>query len=197
VTREETQARIVGAAFRSLVDGGYHDTTIRDIADQAGMATGLAHYYFDNKDDLLLAALEFGCPMADLDLEGVSAVDQARLGFAAEKHGQIWNQDSYKLVFDMVGVGMHNPKMRAKIGSFLKDRREFITRITEAVMQEAPRRPRASAEAIGAAIWGAFLGIALQRLIDPDFDGDAALDALEEMTDSLASVPRGTAKEEK
>jgi AcrR family transcriptional regulator len=135
--------------------------------------------------------------MAELDLEGVPATAQAKLGFAAEKHGQIWNQDTYKLVFDMAGVGMHNPKMREKIGSFLQDRREFITRITDAVMREAPRRPRASAEAISAAIWGAFLGIALQRLIDPNFDGDAALDALEEMTDSLASAPRRATKEEK
>jgi AcrR family transcriptional regulator len=180
----------VDAAFQALVEGGYHDTTIKDIADQAGMATGLAHYYFNNKEDLMIAALELGCPMTDVELEGLSGVQQAELGFAAEKHGQIWNSDAYKLVFDMAGAGMHNPKITEKIRLFLNNRRTFITQITEAVMSEAPARPRASSEAIGAAIWGAFLGIALQRLIDPDFDGDAAIDALAEMATAMASAPR-------
>ncbi|MGB2940326.1 MAG: helix-turn-helix domain-containing protein [Candidatus Dormiibacterota bacterium] len=190
MTREETRARIVDAAFRSLVDGGYHDTTIKDIADEAGIATGLAHYYFDNKDDLLLAALERGCPMADIDLSGMSGLEQAELGFAAEKQGQIWNQDAYKLVFDMVGAAMSNPKISERIRLYLGTRREFITEITEAVMKEAPERPRASSAAIGGAIWSAFLGVALQRLIDPDFDGDAAIDALQEMAGALAGAPR-------
>src|SRR5438309_3846083 len=46
VTREETQTRIVDAAFRTMVEEGYHDTTIKDIAGRAGLATGLAHSYF-------------------------------------------------------------------------------------------------------------------------------------------------------
>jgi AcrR family transcriptional regulator len=190
MTREDTRARIVDAAFQALVEGGYHETTIKDIADQAGMATGLAHYYFDNKVDLMIAALERGCPMNDIDLEGMSGLQQAELGFAAEKHGQLWNSDAYKLVFDMVGAGMHNSKISEKLRLFLDNRRALIIKITDAVMKEAPRRPRATSEAIGSAIWGAFLGISLQRLIDPDFDGDAAIDALAEMAANLATAKR-------
>ena len=190
VTREGTRARIVDAAFQALVDGGYRDTTIKDIADQAGMATGLAHYYFDNKDVLLLAALEFGCPMKEIDLTGMSGLEQAQLGFAAEKQGQVWNRDAYKLVFDMAGVAMHNSKMRDKIREFLEARRAFISEISDAVMKDAPRPPQSSSEAIGAAIWAGFLGIAMQRLIDPKFDGDAAIDALQEMATALATAPQ-------
>ena len=189
MTREETQSRIVDAAFRTLVEEGYHETTMKDIASRAGLATGLAHYYFETKDDLLLAALERGCPMADLDLEGVPALDQARLGFAAEKEWQIWNRDAYKLIFDMVGMAMHNPRMAEKIRTFLSSRRVLVEQITEAVVKDAENPPRSAPDAIGAAIWGAFLGIALQRLIDPGFDGDAALDALAEMAITSAMSP--------
>ena len=189
MTREETQSRIVDAAFRTLVEEGYHETTMKDIASRAGLATGLAHYYFETKDDLLLAALERGCPMADLDLEGVPALDQARLGFAAEKEWQVWNRDAYKLIFDMVGMAMHNPRMAEKIRTFLSSRRALVEQITEAVVEEAESPPRSAPNAIGAAIWGAFLGIALQRLIDPGFDGDAALDALAEMAITSAMSP--------
>ena len=42
MTRAETQTRIVDAAFRTLVEEGYHETTMKDIAGRAGLATGLA-----------------------------------------------------------------------------------------------------------------------------------------------------------
>jgi AcrR family transcriptional regulator len=196
MTRQETRTRIVEAAMRSLVDSGYHDTTIKDIASEAGIAVGLAHYYFDNKDDLLVAALELGCPMTDIDLEGMPGLEQAKLGFAAEKQGQISNRETYRLVFGMVGAGMHNPKISEKIRLYLENRRALITGITEAVMSEAPSRPKAGSDAVGAAIWGGFLGIAMQRLLDPDFDGDGALDALAEMATSLASAPRRSSQED-
>ncbi|TME20883.1 MAG: TetR family transcriptional regulator, partial [Chloroflexi bacterium] len=111
MTRAETQTRIVDAAFRTLVEEGYHETTMKDIAGRAGLATGLAHYYFESKDDLLLAALELGCPLNDIQLEGLPGLEQAKVGFAAEREGQIWNLDAYKLIFDMVGAGMHNPRI--------------------------------------------------------------------------------------
>lgn len=181
VTKEETQTRIVDAAFRTLVEHGYHDTTMKDIAGRAGLATGLAHYYFRSKDDLLIAALEHGCPLAQFDLEGLSGIDQARLGFAAEKQWQIWNRDAYTLIFDMVGAATHKPEINERLRSFLDDRRQLVTQISGAVLAGSDAPPSSSAKAIGAAIWGAFMGIALQRLLDPEFDGDAALDALEEM----------------
>ena len=188
MTREDTQTKILDAAFQSLADEGYRDTTMKEIAGRAGLATGLAHYYFDSKDDLLLAALVHGCPVAELDLAGLSGLDQARLGFAAEKRWQIWNRDAYKVIFDMVGIGMHDPKVAEKIRGFLNERRDIVAGISRQVLADGANPAGLNAEAIGAAIWGAFLGIALQRLIDPEFDGDAALDALELMAMTSAAI---------
>lgn len=191
MTREETQTKILDAAFQSLADDGYRDTTMKEIAGRAGMATGLAHYYFESKEDLLLAALEHGCPVAKLDLAGMPGLEQARVGFAAEKQWQVWNRDAYKVIFDMVGIGMHDPKVAEKIRGFLRERRDIVTRISEAVLADSANPAGLRPEAIGAAIWGAFLGIALQRLIEPDFDGDAALDALQLMALTSAAALAG------
>lgn len=191
MTREETQTKILDAAFQSLADDGYRDTTMKEIAGRAGMATGLAHYYFESKEDLLLAALEHGCPVAKLDLAGMPGLEQAKVGFAAEKQWQVWNRDAYKVIFDMVGIGMHDPKVAEKIRGFLRERRDIVTRISEAVLADSANPAGLRPEAIGAAIWGAFLGIALQRLIEPDFDGDAALDALQLMALTSAAALAG------
>jgi hypothetical protein len=55
-----------------------------------------------------------------------------------------------------------------------------------------PDPPNASADAIAAAMWGSLHGIYLQKLMDPVFDADAAIDALSEMAIAFATRPRLT-----
>src|SRR5205085_6355468 len=69
MTRAETQTRIVDAAFRTLVEEGYHETTMKNIAGRAALATGLATNYFEGKDNLPLAPLDLGCPLTATQLE--------------------------------------------------------------------------------------------------------------------------------
>jgi AcrR family transcriptional regulator len=52
---EETRARILNAAMDLFRRKGFAETTMREIAAEAGMATGAAYYYFDSKDAIVLA----------------------------------------------------------------------------------------------------------------------------------------------
>lgn len=54
----ETRDRILAAALRLFKKKGFADTTMRDIAQEAGVATGAAYYYFDSKDKLVAAFYE-------------------------------------------------------------------------------------------------------------------------------------------
>ncbi|OHD66976.1 MAG: hypothetical protein A2176_15990 [Spirochaetes bacterium RBG_13_51_14] len=48
------RAQLTRAAYKVVGQKGYYDFTVRDIAREAGLSTGLIHYYFKNKEDLLL-----------------------------------------------------------------------------------------------------------------------------------------------
>jgi AcrR family transcriptional regulator len=52
---EETRERIVDAALQLFRDRGFDQTTMRDIAAEAGVATGAAYYYFRSKEELVMA----------------------------------------------------------------------------------------------------------------------------------------------
>ena len=52
---DETRARILGAAMDLFRRRGFEETTMREIAGEAGVATGAAYYYFDSKDAIVLA----------------------------------------------------------------------------------------------------------------------------------------------
>ena len=52
---EETRERIVDAALRLFRERGFDETTMRDVAAEAGVATGAAYYYFRSKEELVMA----------------------------------------------------------------------------------------------------------------------------------------------
>jgi AcrR family transcriptional regulator len=52
---DETRARILSAAIDLFRRNGFAQTTMRDIAAEAGVALGAAYYYFDSKDAIVLA----------------------------------------------------------------------------------------------------------------------------------------------
>jgi AcrR family transcriptional regulator len=52
---EETRNRILDAALRLFRERGFEQTTMRDVAAEAGVATGAAYYYYRSKQDLVMA----------------------------------------------------------------------------------------------------------------------------------------------
>jgi AcrR family transcriptional regulator len=199
---DQTKDRIIDAAYRVLVRLGYHQTSMKDIAAEAGVAPGLAHYYFETKEDLLVAAIERGCgpvlrvwEQAGLNLTGPLPEDAdpmafARMGFELAKQELKTYGGLFVLTFDMFGVGLHNPKIASAVRTFIDERRAFVARITQGVIAGMAEPPDAPVDAIAASIWGSLHGIYLQKVMDPAFDADAAIDALSEMTMAFATGRR-------
>ncbi len=52
------RGQLTRAAYKVVGQKGYYEFTVRDIAREAGLSTGLVHYYFKNKEDLLLNLLK-------------------------------------------------------------------------------------------------------------------------------------------
>jgi AcrR family transcriptional regulator len=50
--------QLTRAAYRVVSRKGYYNFTLKDIAREAGLSAGLVHYYFKDKQDLLLNLLK-------------------------------------------------------------------------------------------------------------------------------------------
>src|SRR5271156_5677247 len=57
-TRDDMRSRIVAAAFDTLRDRGYADTSARAIAEVGGFNSAHVFYYFGSVNELLIAAFE-------------------------------------------------------------------------------------------------------------------------------------------
>ena len=58
---EETRTRILNAALNSFRSRGFDAATMREIAEEAGVATGAAYYYFPSKEAIVLDFYRRSC----------------------------------------------------------------------------------------------------------------------------------------
>jgi AcrR family transcriptional regulator len=61
-----TRPEILAAARTLFASRGYHATTVRDIAAEAGVNAALVHHYFGSKDQVFVAAMNLPLNPADL-----------------------------------------------------------------------------------------------------------------------------------
>lgn len=58
-TFSEQSEEIMEATYQALCEHGYADLTIKRIADEYGKSTAAVHYYYDTKDELFAAFLDY------------------------------------------------------------------------------------------------------------------------------------------
>ncbi|MEZ4740995.1 MAG: TetR/AcrR family transcriptional regulator [Bdellovibrionota bacterium] len=54
----ERKNQIVSATVDCITKHGYHNFSMQDVARTAGVSKGIIHYYFLNKDDLMMSVLD-------------------------------------------------------------------------------------------------------------------------------------------
>ena len=178
----DTRERILQAAFDVLSREGYENTSIKQIAEQAGVAQGLVHYYFKSKQRLVLAVLQFVCDKLELGVQGEAGAIAA---FEDTKEKIRSDRGSNALYVQLIGISLHDPEVGAGLLEFTREQRGHVEDIARQVFAERELDP-APARGIAGAVWGAVLGIIIQSLIDKDFNADEAIDALAAM--SLSAV---------
>ncbi len=81
---EQTRGAIVAAAMRQFRSAGYDRTTMRSVAQEAGVSVGNAYYYFTSKEHLIQA---FYDDLRDQHEAASSGVLDTQAGFAARLEG--------------------------------------------------------------------------------------------------------------
>jgi AcrR family transcriptional regulator len=182
----DTRDKILQAAFTVLSRQGYENASIKEIAEEAGVAQGLVHYYFKSKQLLVLAVLNFVCQKMELSVEGEAGAA------AAFEHAKEMLRDKRHinaLYVQLIGVGVHDRVIGAGVRDFIRTDRQHAEDIARQVLAERELDP-SPARGIAGAVWGAILGIMVQTLVDPEFNPDEAIDALAAM--SLSAVYTST-----
>jgi len=163
----DTHEKILQAAFSILSRQGYENTSTKDIAEEAGVAQGLIHYYFKSKQQLVLAVLA---------------------AFEETKTMLRTSRDTNSLLIQLIGVSLTDPVIGPGVLDFIRDQRAHVEDIARQVLAERELDPT-PARGIAGVVWAAILGIMIQSLVDPEFNTDEAVDALAAMSLSAVFSP--------
>jgi TetR/AcrR family fatty acid metabolism transcriptional regulator len=130
VRREE----IVDAALRLILDMGYNQVTLADIAARVGVSKGLISYYFPRKEDVFLAVLDQIVDRLSTDFEGFCQADAT----PSEKLMMIFNnlfgnekraRRYYTVVIDYMAQAIRTPQVQEYTHDIYSSYRTYMERI--------------------------------------------------------------------
>ena len=125
---------LLDAAAQLFATKGFRETTMRDIAQAAGMLPGSIYYHHGSKDELLLAIYETGVDrIVEEFSEAVSAVSEPwqRLGVAISTHiSAITRESPYMRVINRV-LPEHVPKHATTLGRLRGRYEECLRQLIE------------------------------------------------------------------
>lgn len=179
---EQTRDRIVDAAWRVLERDGYAATSVKNIAQEAGVAQGLVHYYFSSKELLVVAAVNRCCDELSSIDTSTDAATMARAGFAQAQAQPPEMLAARRVLLEMAGRALHDEAIRDALLVYLRSQRRSVQEAVETVLGDVPGVPPTLVRAAGPALDAALFGIWAIGLIDPTFDTGEAIGALSELS---------------
>ncbi|MEK8129526.1 TetR/AcrR family transcriptional regulator [Paenibacillus filicis] len=172
---------IIAKTHDLLIEHGIKATSIKLVAQAAGVAPGLIHYYFKSKEELILAVLEEAkrqC-LQDWDeiLRRAKDIQQTEHVLKLGKERLFADLDMYRLRFELYSNGLNNSTVKSHVNALLQEEQRKIAELSTLLA----RKEGVNHEAIAATLTAAFDGLALRKLTDESFDLNAAYETLSEM----------------
>jgi TetR/AcrR family fatty acid metabolism transcriptional regulator len=113
----EKRKHLVKTTYRLISERGFSHITLQDVADKAGVSKGIILYYFDNKDDLFAAVLEWLVHRIERHIRvEVSKADTPVEKIEAYVHATFLsmeaNREFYRVYLDFLSQSVHHEGLR-------------------------------------------------------------------------------------
>lgn len=139
---EQRIAQILQAALQCFLAKGFHQTSMRDIAQEAGVSLGNLYNHFPGKEAIILAvAVAESEELAPL-LQRLAASEGERaqvLAFLRDFHALCRQPEWATLAVEVLAESARNP---AVAEAFAANRRQLQAALAEALQQVAQRERR-------------------------------------------------------
>jgi len=186
ILEEIRKEQIINATKKLIIDKGYSNFSMKDVAAEMDMSTGLIYHYFENKDDLLLQVLKhsFKEPRQRA-LDSVEPIP----GFIEKISTYIDNMNEvprnnpefYIILLNYLGQVLYAPDIEQMVRKFLANLRRFVDQILDYGESQGLISGQ-DREGIAELLIATSMGIAFQHIVDPQgFALERALNKHKEM----------------
>jgi AcrR family transcriptional regulator len=171
--RELTRRAVLDAAHGVFGRRGYHEATLREIAEVAGVSKGAVYYNFANKEELFLALLE--ARMEERLREVAAAYEQPDSGTdPSERAAGDYienlkrNPEWVTLFLEFLAHAARDELFRAKLAARFKRFWAELAKVVERRAREQGVRLPLPAEHLAVAIDALGIGFMVPQILEPE-----------------------------
>jgi len=163
---QEQRRHIMQALHRCIRRSGYAFTSLRDLAEEAGMSASHVRYYFDGKDVVLEFYLEQFIQIVRNDIDEIAELPvEARVTAIADRFfGDRVSRDRIGVLFEIFGIAIHNKRLHALKASH----DEHVLEIIRRTLADAPNRTYGSVEDDAAMLHALLVGLSTNLLFNSE-----------------------------
>lgn len=165
--------KILNTAFECLSTRGYAAVTMRNIADEAGVALGQVTYYYKSKENLFLEVINMMIHqyLSEIEqkLESATGKKQkfnALMAFFKELL-QV-NPSLFRLFIDFTAQALWIPSFREKVNSLFERLAEIIEKNLTLDVDNSSWKTNYSPRSVAKLILGALYGTSIQLMLSDD-----------------------------
>ncbi len=198
VSKEYSEARrrqIIDAAYRCFARKGFHQTTMRDIYEEAELSPGAIYNYFDSKAEIIEASFDFDYrrslelfTAAEESTDPMKALDElfaflfqglkgaAELG-AGRANVQGW------------GEALVNPRLLETIRRVLDSYLDAVSKVIHRAQALGQIDTSIDPLSLSRSLLSLYQGLELQRALDDDVDMDGYAETVRTLLRSVSRRP--------
>ena len=161
------------ALYRCIAKRGYSNTSVRNIAQEAGMRPGLIHHYFSSKDEILAALTQdifekYWQRMSRLleENEGRDLPERLRVGIEFIFRQVAGDRDLVKVFHELWNLAEHDLELNESLRSMYRQYRNSVSVLLEEYLSENGVQD-VNTKDLAALLVSASEGASIQWFIDP------------------------------
>lgn len=186
---EDRRHQILDAAGTCFARTGFHQTTMQDVAAEAGMSPGNIYRYFASKDALIAGMTERDRAMILQDFSAIA--DETNLIDAlaglARKHLVEGTCGQSALALEIWSEGARNPAVGAMIRGIERAVHEGLCDVLRRVQSQGRVAPGVNVDDVARFIGTLVDGLFKRRALEDDFDGEWAVALIVAVTEAALS----------
>ncbi len=198
VSKQHTLARrqqIIDAAYRCFARKGFHQTTIRDIYEEASLSPGAVYHYFEGKHEIIAASFDFDYERS-ADLFSTAGESDDPLQSLIDLLSFLFNglKGAAELGAGRVNVqgwgeALVNPPLLETIRQVLETYRSTTAEIIRRAQAVGQIDQSVDPRAFSNTMISLYYGLELQLAIDPQLDVDRYAQAVRALLKPISPIP--------
>jgi AcrR family transcriptional regulator len=152
-----------------MSEEGFEQTTMRNIAERAGVSIGMLNYYFKSKKELVVEAIRHANEGVSRALASADSIPfgPRRLEFILRRTLRNEYQQALPLAFRLavMAAAAHDADLRREVVGWMEDGRSKFERSIRVGIENGPYRKDLDPKLLSYLLYGAMTGLAVETAV--------------------------------